>query len=99
FGIVGYLLGRELHRRGLSPMSLVVGLLIPPATSAAMLLGGLIDYRLKKEEGYENTVPERIDTIEMKRNRTSRILSGMVAGEAIVTVIWVLWSATLFILG
>ena len=44
-------------------------------------------------------MPERIDTIEMKRNRTSRILSGMVAGEAIVTVIWVLWSATLFILG
>ncbi|MHA1813885.1 MAG: OPT/YSL family transporter, partial [Candidatus Thorarchaeota archaeon] len=99
FGIAGYLLGRELHRRGLSPMSLAVGLLIPPATSAAMLLGGLIDYRLKKEEGYENPVPERIDTVEMKRNRTSRILSGIVAGEAIVTVIWVLWSATLFILG
>jgi hypothetical protein len=42
FAIGGFLAGRELNKRGLSPMSLVVGLLIPPATTVAILIGGYI---------------------------------------------------------
>ena len=38
FAVVGFLLGRELNKRGLSPMSLVVGILIPPATAVAILV-------------------------------------------------------------
>ncbi len=97
FGVTGFLLGRTLDRRGLSPMSLVVGLLIPPATSAAMLIGGLIDYRVKRNAPAD-PFPERIEVQEMRTDRPSRILSGIVAGEAIVTVIWVLWSALMFFL-
>ena len=97
FGIVGAIAGRELNRRGMSAMSLAVGLLIPPATSAAMLIGGFINYRIKKrqENGaqYDSSYQTFIDSAETK---TSRILSGIIAGEAIVIVIWVLLSALLF---
>ncbi len=97
FGISGYLMGRFLNRRGLSPMSLVVGLLIPPATSMAMLIGGVVDYKIKRDAP-RDPLPERIEVQEMRTDRPSRVLSGVVAGEAIVTVIWVLWSAIMFFL-
>ncbi|MHA2190272.1 MAG: OPT/YSL family transporter [Candidatus Thorarchaeota archaeon] len=91
FGVAGYLLGREIIKRDLSPMSLVVGILIPPATSVAMLIGGYIDYRKKKKRSAEDQLPDE------DYKKTSRILSGVVAGEAVVTVVWVLWSALMFI--
>jgi hypothetical protein len=97
FGVVGALAGRYLLRRGLSAISLAVGLLIPPATSVAMLIGGLIDYRLKKKEEeipVTNTV--EIGNIRHEQRKTSRILSGAVSGEAIITVIFVLWNAIMF---
>ena len=81
----------------MSAISLAVGLLIPPATSVAMLIGGLVDYRLKK---IENSIPienrQEIEEAKKNQKKTSRILSGAVSGEAIVTVIFVLWNAFLF---
>jgi uncharacterized oligopeptide transporter (OPT) family protein len=91
FGVAGYLLGREILKRDLSPMSLVVGILIPPATSVAMLIGGYIDYRKKRKRSAEDQLQDE------DYKKTSRILSGVVAGEAVVTVVWVLWSALMFI--
>ncbi len=94
FGVLGFLLGREVNKREMSAMSLAVGLLIPPATSVTILIGGLIDYRLKK---MRDRIPEsdqdRQSRHEGTRERDSRLLSGVLAGEAIVTVIWVFWSA------
>ncbi|MBS3794204.1 MAG: OPT/YSL family transporter [Candidatus Thorarchaeota archaeon] len=92
FGVIGGLVGRELNKRDMSAISLAVGLLIPPATSVAMMIGGLIDYRLKKKEQVD---PK--DVCKSRKNRTTRILSGVVAGEAIVTILWVLWSVTSFL--
>ena len=93
FAIIGFLAGRELSKKGLSPMSLAVGLLIPPATTAAMLFGGYIDYRLKKKK--DDASPE--DPMETPRyKRMTKLLSGIIAGEAIVTVIWVLYNAIMF---
>lgn len=92
FGIVGALIGRELNKRDMSAISLAVGLLIPPATSAAMIIGGLIDYRLKKLEQIDDK-----EVCKNRQNRTTRVLSGVVAGEAIVTILWVLWSVTNFL--
>ncbi|TFG12997.1 hypothetical protein EU537_07660 [Candidatus Thorarchaeota archaeon] len=97
FGVIGFLAGRELSKRGMSPMSLAVGLLIPPATTVTMLIGGYIDYRMKREV----PVSTELDSCGVTENfpryeRVSRLLSGVVAGEAIVTVIWVLWSAISF---
>ena len=96
-GVIGALSGRYLIRRGMSAISLAVGLLIPPATSVAMLIGGLVDYRLKK---IENSIPienrQEIEEAKKNQKKTSRILSGAVSGEAIVTVIFVLWNAFLF---
>ena len=39
WGAGGFLAGRELNKRGLSPISLVVGVLVPPATSFTILIG------------------------------------------------------------
>jgi uncharacterized oligopeptide transporter (OPT) family protein len=72
-------------------VALVVGILIPPATSVAMLIGGYIDYRKKRKRSAEDQLQDE------DYKKTSRILSGVVAGEAVVTVVWVLWSALMFI--
>jgi hypothetical protein len=97
FGIAGAIAGRELNRRELSAMSLAVGLLIPPATSAAMLIGGFVDYRIKKRKETNIQQDSSYQTfIDSVGTKTSRILSGVIAGEAIVIVIWVLVSAILF---
>jgi len=103
FGITGFLIGRELNKRGLSPMSLVIGVLIPSATSVAILLGGYINYRIKKdtepEEALtdETTIQQQVEMQDANYNKMSRILSGVVAGEAVITVIWVLSIALLAI--
>lgn len=102
YAVVGFLAGRELHKRGMSPMSLVVGILIPPATSVAMLVGGAIDYRMKKQLDYIDMAPcapedrpTQTRIYDMSYDRTSRLLSGVVAGEAVVTVAWVMLDAFL----
>ena len=99
FAVVGFLIGRELIKRGLSPMSLVVGVLIPPATAVAILIGGYINYHIKKRgEGGQTIVKgdginQQIEIQDADYDRSSRILSGIVAGEAVITVLWVLGSA------
>ncbi len=100
YAIFGFVAGRELSKRGMSPMSLVVGILIPPATAVAMLVGGAIDYRMKKRLDYIDIAPcapedrpTQTRIYEMSYDRTSRILSGVVAGEAVVTVAWVMLDA------
>jgi uncharacterized oligopeptide transporter (OPT) family protein len=93
FGIIGFLAGRELSKRGLSPMSLAVGLLIPPATTVAMLFGGYIDYHLKKTHN-DPSIEDPTDSPRYKK--MTKILSGIIAGEAIVTVVWVLYNALMF---
>ncbi len=97
FAVVGFLAGRELTKRGLSPMSLVVGVLIPPATAVTILIGGYINYRIKKEPEPpltpEDPIQQQMEYQDANYNRVSRILSGLVAGEAIITVIWVLGAA------
>ncbi|TFG30348.1 hypothetical protein EU528_08390 [Candidatus Thorarchaeota archaeon] len=96
FAIVGFLLGRELNKRELSPMSLVIGVLIPSATAVAIVLGGYIHYRVMKdvepEEPLtdETSIQQQVELQDGNYSRMSRILSGIVAGEAVVTVIWVL---------
>jgi hypothetical protein len=93
----GFLAGRELNKRGLSPISLVVGVLIPPATSVTILIGGFINYKLKQQQQpsvkFPEHMPQAVEVFDAGYSNTSRILSGVVAGEAVVTVIWVILSA------
>jgi uncharacterized oligopeptide transporter (OPT) family protein len=98
FAVVGYFSGKEFGKRGLSAISLAVGLLIPPATAAAMIFGGLIDYRLKKRGDIPDEEMSQTTFCDPLRDRTTRLLSGVVSGEAIVTVIWVLYSAFAFLM-
>ncbi len=100
WGAGGFLAGRELNKRGLSPISLVVGVLVPPATSFTILIGGYISYRTKqvqKPTPLTDHLPQQVEVIDAGYTKTSRILSGIVAGEAVVTVIWVMLSAFIFI--
>jgi uncharacterized oligopeptide transporter (OPT) family protein len=94
FAVIGGLTGWQLNKRGYSSISLAVGLLIPPATSVTMLFGGILNYRIEKQRGEET---ERIAGVcspgEQISIKTSRVLSGVVAGEAIVTVAFVMWAA------
>jgi uncharacterized oligopeptide transporter (OPT) family protein len=85
-------------------MSLVVGVLIPPATAVAILIGGYINYLVKKKQDSEKPISKagslqlQIELQDANYNKMSRILSGIVAGEAVVTVIWVLGTAITAIL-
>ena len=100
WGTGGFLAGRELSKRGLSPISLVVGVLIPPATSVTILIGGYISYRAKqiqKPASLTDHLPQQVEVYDAGYSKTSRILSGVVAGEAVVTVIVVILSAFIFI--
>ena len=96
FGVAGFLLGRELNKRELSPMSLVIGILIPSATAVAIVLGGYINYRVEKTKEPEvplideSSIQQQVEMQDANYSRMSRILSGIVAGEAVITVIWVL---------
>jgi hypothetical protein len=96
FAVAGFLLGRELNKRQLSPMSLVIGVLIPSATAVAIILGGYINYRVEKDAEpekpltEESPIQQQAELQDANYNKMSRVLSGIVAGEAVVTVIWVL---------
>ncbi|MHA1637528.1 MAG: OPT/YSL family transporter [Candidatus Thorarchaeota archaeon] len=90
FGAVGFLAGRGLNIRGWSSISLAVGLLVPPSTTVVMLIGGFIDYRFKKRKEQAGEDSDKIVSCDYKYERTSRVLSGIIAGETIVTVIAVL---------
>lgn len=101
WAVCGFLAGRMLNKRGLSPISLVVGVLIPPATSVTILIGGYINYRIKKKPKPSVVISDHmtqpIEVYDAEYNNTSRIISGIVAGEAVVTVIFVILSAFFFI--
>ncbi|MHA2263533.1 MAG: OPT/YSL family transporter [Candidatus Thorarchaeota archaeon] len=97
FAVVGYFAGKELGKKGLSAISLAVGVLIPPATAAAMLFGAFVDYRLKKRGDIPDEEMDQTTFCDPLRDRTTRLLSGVVSGEAIVTVIWILYSAFAFL--
>lgn len=96
FAIAGFLAARELGKRGYSAISLGVGVLIPPATAVTMLFGAYIKYRTEKKYG---SVASPIDgcepPTEQVRSRITQVLSGVVAGEAVVTIVWVIWSILL----
>jgi hypothetical protein len=92
-GIVGGIVGLQLSKRGLSAISLAVGLLIPPATAVAMLFGAFLDFRMERIRNRDLASDEHISMCEVRREKQSQVLSGIVAGEAIVTVVWVIWSA------
>ncbi|NHI83879.1 MAG: hypothetical protein EAX81_06230 [Candidatus Thorarchaeota archaeon] len=93
FAIIGYIAGRELNRRGFSAISLAVGLLIPPTTSVTLLIGGALHYWVDRKKRAEALNSEAIAACEKSVEKTSQVLSGVVAGEAIVTVFVVVLAA------
>jgi len=96
--VIGYFVATQLDKRGLSAMSLAVGLLIPPATAFTMIIGAVIEYRVtRKPSPAPSTSQGQIQFMSPRYEKTNRFLSGIVAGEAIVTVILVFLSGALII--
>jgi len=99
YGVVGYFVGRELENRKLSGMSFAVGLLVPAATAVTMAVGGFIDYWVRKEaRPVPNGQLVQEEVSSPRYEKTNRFLSGIVAGEAIVTVVFVFLTGVLHIL-
>ncbi len=85
FGVISGLIARELDKRGWSAMSLAVGLLVPPAYAMIMLIGGIVDYKTQVRNNTEFEIK--------RREKTERIMSGIVAGEGIIIAIIMLSQA------
>ncbi len=99
YAVIGFFVGRELENRKLSGMSFAVGLLVPAATAVTIAVGGFIDYWVRKEPRPATDEPIVQEEISSPRyEKTNRFLSGIVAGEAIVTVAFVFFSGLLHIL-
>ncbi len=90
--VIGYLLAKGIGRVDLSPISFSVGLLIPPATGITMLIGGFIHYRIEKQHAihHDIQITDRTDNTPVSSERIRRVLSGIVAGEALIIAIWVI---------
>lgn len=96
YAVVGFLAARELEKRKLSGISLAVGLLVPAATAITMSVGGFIDYWVRKEpRPVPNGPLVQEEASSPRYEKTNRFLSGLVAGEAIVTVVFVFLTGVL----
>jgi len=82
FLAVGVMLSIIVHKRNISPINLAVGLLIPPAYSLPLLIGGLLARHASK-------------ATEETLFRYKQILSGIVAGEGIVIALQIIGMAAL----
>jgi uncharacterized oligopeptide transporter (OPT) family protein len=99
YAVSGFLIGRYLEKRKLSGMSFAVGLLVPAATAVTITVGGFIDYWVSKESRPATDEPIVQQEVSSPRyEKTNRFLSGIVAGEAIVTVAFVFLTGVLHIL-
>ncbi|MEM2144003.1 MAG: hypothetical protein QW279_01465 [Candidatus Jordarchaeaceae archaeon] len=94
FLIVGFTVGLILAKYEWSPISLAVGLLIPPYISATMFLGGILNYyvhRKYKEE--RETDQAKFLKREMRYQNT---LAGVATGDGVTQILWIL--STMFLL-
>jgi uncharacterized oligopeptide transporter (OPT) family protein len=99
YAVIGFFVSRELEKRKLSGMSFAVGLLVPAATAVTIAVGGFIDYWVGKEPRPAADEPIAHEEVSSLRyEKTNRFLSGIVAGEAIVTVGFVFFTGLLHII-
>ncbi|MEX2705652.1 MAG: OPT/YSL family transporter [Candidatus Freyrarchaeum guaymaensis] len=93
FMIIGLIVGLVLSKLDLSPTSFLVGVLIPPAYSFSIMLGGGLNYYVyrKNKENTEEYLEED--------SRYQQALSGVSAGEGLVYLVWIMVTTMLMMLG
>lgn len=82
FLAIGIVVSIIIQKRKISPINLAVGLLIPPAYSIPLLIGGLLAKKASK-------------ATETKVFRYKQILSGIIAGEGIVIALQIIGMAAM----
>ncbi|MHA1505737.1 MAG: OPT/YSL family transporter [Candidatus Asgardarchaeia archaeon] len=75
FIVAGCLTAYLLTKKGYSPIPLAVGLLIPPSYGVIMLIGGIINLFLQNKG---------------KMERYKQFFGGVIAGEGITVILWIL---------
>nr|MDO8080000.1 OPT/YSL family transporter [Candidatus Freyarchaeota archaeon] len=94
FFILGLIIGLALSKFDLSPVSFLVGVLIPPAYSFSIMFGGGVNYyvyRKNKNKPKEDYAKE--DSKYQDR------LSGVGAGAGLVYLIWIIITTLIMLLG
>jgi uncharacterized oligopeptide transporter (OPT) family protein len=94
FFIIGLIIGLSLSKFDLSPVSFLVGVLIPPAYSFSIMFGGAVNYyvyRKNKNKPKEDFAKE--DSQYQDR------LSGVGAGAGLVYLIWIMITTLIMLLG
>ena len=93
FFIVGMIIGIALSKYNLSPISFLVGVLIPPAYSFSILLGGGLNYYVTRKNKHN------LKDYIKKDTEYYQSLSGVGAGEGLVYLVWILITTALMVFG
>jgi len=88
FFIAGFTIGIILARYEWSPISLAVGLIIPPYIGVTMFIGGILNYYVyRKHRGKRKADQDKYLKEEMKYQNT---LAGVATGDGVTQILWVL---------
>ncbi|MFB0563110.1 MAG: OPT/YSL family transporter [Candidatus Lokiarchaeia archaeon] len=91
FFIIGLCIGLLLSKYNLSPISFLVGVLIPPAYSFTLMMGGGLNYYVYRKN------KENLKKYQEENSKYIQGLSGVSAGEGLIYLIWILATTTLYL--
>jgi uncharacterized oligopeptide transporter (OPT) family protein len=84
FGVAGFVIGLVLARYNWSPISLAVGLLITPAYSITIFLGGVLNYYV-----YRRNKANQTKYLKEEAKYTN-VLAGVATGDGVAQILWIL---------
>jgi uncharacterized oligopeptide transporter (OPT) family protein len=90
FFIAGFAIGLALAKYDWSPISLAVGLIIPPYIATTMFLGGILNYYVYRKHKANK---EQYQKEEMKYQNA---LAGVATGDGVAQILWIL--STMFLI-
>ncbi|MGQ9720121.1 MAG: OPT/YSL family transporter [Candidatus Jordarchaeum sp.] len=93
FFTIGLIVGLLLLKYNLSPISFLVGVLIPPMYSFSILLGGGLNYYVYRKNKHN------LKDYLKKDTEYHQSLSGVSAGEGLVYLVWILLTTTIMMFG
>jgi uncharacterized oligopeptide transporter (OPT) family protein len=93
FFIVGFGIGLALSKFDLSPISFLIGVLIPPAYSFTVMIGGGLNYIVYRRN------KKNPEEYAEKESRYQQSLSGVSAGAGLVYLVWILAMTAIMFLG
>ncbi|MEM2134646.1 MAG: OPT/YSL family transporter [Candidatus Jordarchaeaceae archaeon] len=93
FFVAGLIVGLALSKFDLSPISFLVGVLIPPAYSFSILFGGGLNYYVYRKN------KDNLEKYQEKDSGYQVSLSGVSAGEGLTYLVWIMITTLIMLLG